>query len=305
VILKHASIVQGCAALIEKCVRNASGDRVLLQNLTLDHEQSAHIIADRRVRGVTFTGSTDAGRGIAQLAGQNLKKSVLELGGSDAYVVFSDCDFDKTVETCVTARLVNSGQSCVAGKRFIVEESIYDRFQKRFSEIAAAKKIGDPMTEGTDVGPLSHKKLRDDIQVLVDKSVAQGARLLSGGKTPPGPGFFYPVTVLGDVGENNTAFQMEIFGPVASLVRAKDRKEAIRLANATQFGLGGALFTQNVDEGLRIIEQDLQAGFVVLNDYVKSDPRLPFGGVKESGVGRELSQFGLYEFLNIQTVAQG
>jgi succinate-semialdehyde dehydrogenase / glutarate-semialdehyde dehydrogenase len=253
------------------------------------------------VRAVTLTGSTPAGKAVAAQAGAVLKKTVLELGGSDGYVVLDDADLDLAAETCVNSRLINAGQSCIAAKRFIVLESVLEPFTSRFVALMKGKKVGDPLAEGTDVGPLARHDLRDDLHKQVRSSIEKGATLLMGGHVPPGEGAYYPPTVLTDVKPGMPAYDEEMFGPVASILIATDEADAVRIANDTVFGLGGAVFTRDLARGERVA-RSLDAGATFVNSLVASDPRLPFGGVKESGYGRELGVFGIREFVNIKTV---
>jgi succinate-semialdehyde dehydrogenase/glutarate-semialdehyde dehydrogenase len=239
---------------------------------------------------------------VASRAGQALKKTVLELGGSDPYVVLEDADLEMAADACVSSRLINSGQSCIAAKRFIVLEPVRRRFEELFVEKMKARKTGDPLEPGVDLGPLARRDLRDAVHQQVQATVAAGARVLLGGTVPDGPGAFYPPTVLTDVKKGMTAFDEEVFGPVAAIVPAKDEAEAIRLANDSPFGLGAAVFTRDLARGERIAARALEAGNCFVNAFVRSDPRLPFGGIKESGYGRELSSFGIREFVNIKTV---
>jgi succinate-semialdehyde dehydrogenase/glutarate-semialdehyde dehydrogenase len=231
-----------------------------------------------------------------------LKKTVLELGGSDPYLVLEDADLEAAAETCVSSRLVNSGQSCIAAKRFIVMEPVLRRFEELFVEKMRARKMGDPLQPGVDVGPQARRDLRDDLHRQVEESVKAGAKLLLGGQVPAGPGAFYPPTVLTGVRKGMPAFDEETFGPVAAIIAAKDEEDAVRLANDSPFGLGAAVFTRDVKRGERIAAEGLEAGSCFVNSFVKSDPRLPFGGIKESGYGRELAEFGIREFVNIKTV---
>jgi succinate-semialdehyde dehydrogenase/glutarate-semialdehyde dehydrogenase len=254
------------------------------------------------VKAVTLTGSTPAGQSVAARAGAVLKKTVLELGGSDPYVVLEDADLELAAETCATSRLINSGQSCIAAKRFIVLEPVRRRFEELFVEKMRARKMGDPLEPGVDLGPLARRDLRDSVHEQVERSVRGGARVLLGGKPADGKGAFYPATVLTDVRKGMAAFDEEVFGPVAAVVPARDEDEAIRLANDSPFGLGAAVFTRDVARGERIAARSLEAGNCFVNAFVRSDPRLPFGGVKESGYGRELSHFGIREFVNVKTV---
>jgi succinate-semialdehyde dehydrogenase/glutarate-semialdehyde dehydrogenase len=301
-LLKHASNVPGCALAIEEIFLAAGFPEGLFRTLLIPGSQVAPVIEHPLVRGVTLTGSTPAGVAVASKAGEVLKKTVLELGGSDPYVVLEDADLDATVATCTTARLINSGQSCIAAKRFIVVEAVRKRFEERFVASMAATKMGDPTQEDTVVGPQARADLRDELHDQVVRSIQAGARCLLGGEVPPGPGAYYPPTVLTDVGPGMPAYTEELFGPVAAVIPVSDEAEALRVANDTVFGLGAAVFTRDVERGTRIATEELEAGACFVNAFVRSDPRLPFGGVKESGYGRELSPFGILEFVNIKTV---
>jgi len=258
------------------------------------------------VRAVTFTGSTRGGRAVASHAGAALKKTVLELGGSDPYVVLEDADVEEAARICVTARFLNSGQTCVAAKRFVVVDAVRKAFTECVVELARAKTVGDPRgVPPPDIGPMAREDLRDTLRVQVEGSVQMGARLLLGGDMPDGPGFYHSVTVLDDVRPGASAYSEETFGPVAAIVPVANEDEAIAVANGTSYGLGAAIFTRDVKRGERLARERLAAGCVAVNDFVRSDPRLPFGGVKESGWGRELSEFGLREFVNVKTVVVG
>jgi succinate-semialdehyde dehydrogenase / glutarate-semialdehyde dehydrogenase len=251
---------------------------------------------------VTLTGSVSAGRAVARVAGENLKKTVLELGGSDAYVVLADADLDAAAELCTRSRLINSGQSCIAAKRFVVDRSIAARFEQSMVARMRAAVMGDPMRDDTDVGPLAREDLRDELHRQVTDSVARGARLLLGGEVPRQPGAWFPPTVLADVGPGMPAYEEELFGPVAAIIPADGEEAAIRIANDSRFGLGAAVLTRDRERGAAIAENELAAGSCFVNSLVKSDPRLPFGGVRDSGYGRELGEFGIREFVNIKTV---
>jgi succinate-semialdehyde dehydrogenase / glutarate-semialdehyde dehydrogenase len=301
-VLKHSSNVTGCALAIEAIFREAGFPEDLFRTLVVPSKDVKGIISHDKIRGVTLTGSTAAGKSVAEAAGSVLKKSVLELGGSDPYIVLEDADIEKAAEMCVISRLINSGQSCIAAKRFIVVEDVYKEFEGTFTQKMRMKVMGDPMLEGTNVGPQARADLRDEIHEQVMKSVKMGASVLLGGELPEGKGAYYPPTVLSNVEREMPAYREELFGPVASLIKVKDEKEAIRIANDTVFGLGGAVFTRDVKRGERIAREELNAGNCFVNDFVKSDPRLPFGGVRESGYGRELSTHGIREFMNIKTV---
>ena len=301
-LLKHASNVSGCALAIERLFADAGLPAGLLRTLLVSSQAVPALIADPRVRGVTLTGSTTAGRKVAALAGAALKPCVLELGGSDPYVVLSDADLDHAAETCAQARLVNGGQSCVSGKRFIVVESTRPAFEQKFLARLQARHVGDPLLADTDIGPLARTDLRDELHAQVLASVKKGARLLLGGTLPKGRGAYYPVTALSNVRPGMPAYDEELFGPVATIISAKDEADALRIANDTPYGLGAALFTRDRRRGETLARERLDAGMVFVNDFVRSDASLPFGGVKDSGFGRELSEFGIHAFVNIKTV---
>jgi len=301
-LLKHASNVMGCALAIEAVFQEAGFPTDLFRALVIGSRGVRAVIEAPQVKAVTLTGSGPAGAAIAAAAGTALKKTVLELGGSDPYVVLADADLREAVATCVNSRLINSGQSCIAAKRFIVVRSIRDEFVERFVETMRAKRMGDPLEEGVDVGPQARRDLRDELHDQVVRSVERGARLLLGGRIPPGPGAFYPPTVLDDVRPGMPAYDEELFGPVAAIITAEDEEDAVRLANDSSFGLGAAVFTMDVQRGERLARDRLDAGACFVNSFVKSDPRLPFGGIKQSGFGRELGIFGIREFVNIKTV---
>jgi succinate-semialdehyde dehydrogenase/glutarate-semialdehyde dehydrogenase len=268
----------------------------------LENARVAEVIADERIAAVTLTGSTRAGRAVASQSGAVLKKTVLELGGSDPYLVLEDADLQLTVEACATSRLINCGQSCIAAKRIVVVDGVLEEFERRFVERMSAARMGDPTDEAVDIGPLARHDLRDNLHRQVAESVEAGAKLLLGGEIPDGPGAFYPPTVLTDVRAGMPAFDEELFGPVAAIVPVADEEEGITLANSTMYGLGAAVFTADVARGERIAAQRLDAGACFVNEFVRSDPRLPFGGIKQSGYGRELSSFGIREFVNVKTV---
>ncbi len=301
-VLKHASNVPGCALAIEDVFRQAQLPTDAFRTLLIGGKATKAVIRNRLVRAVTLTGSTAAGKDVASTAGKVLKKSVLELGGSDPYLILDDADVAQAAATCAASRLINSGQSCIAAKRFIVVAAVREEFEGRFVAHMRAAKMGDPLDEENTVGPLARHDLRDDLHAQVTRSIDAGARCLLGGAIPDGPGAFYPPTVLTDVRKGMPAFDEELFGPVAAIVPVKDERAAIRAANDSPFGLGAAVFTRDVDRGERIAATALEAGSCFVNDFVKSDPRLPFGGVKESGYGRELSHHGIKEFVNIKTV---
>jgi len=300
-ILKHAPNVSRCALEIEQVFREAGFPDGLFRAVLLSNEGAGRVIADPRVHAVTLTGSDRAGSQVAEQAGRHLKKTVLELGGSDPFIVLEDADLDRAVVTAAEARLINSGQSCIAAKRFIVAESVAERFVGQFAEALQGRKVGDPLDPATQVGPQARLDLRANLHSQVQESVKRGARLLLGGKVAPGPGAFYPPTLLVAVEPGMPAFDQETFGPVAAVIVAKDEADAIRLANASRYGLGASVWTADQERGERIA-RELEVGSVFVNGFVKSDPRLPFGGVKRSGYGRELSEYGLREFVNVKTV---
>ena len=300
-ILKHASNVPQCALAIEDVFRRAGFAEGVFQTLLIGSEMVDGIIADNRIAAVTLTGSEGAGRSVASVAGKNLKKTVVELGGSDPFVVMPSADMDQAVSTAVTARMINNGQSCIAAKRFIIHEKIYDEFLKRFVAGVSAIRIGDPMDEKTQLGPLATGAIRDQLDNQVRASVAAGARLATGGKKLDREGFFYAPTVLTEIPPQAPAASEELFGPVASVFKAKDVTDAIRLANGTTFGLGASAWTRDTAERERFIA-DIESGLLFINGMVVSDPRLPFGGIKNSGFGRELGEFGIREFVNIKSV---
>jgi len=301
-VLKHASNVFGCALAIEEVFRRAGFPEALFRALLVGSGAVDGILEHPRLAAATLTGSTGAGRAVAAKAGGELKKTVLELGGSDPYVVLADADLDAAVETCVESRLINSGQSCIAAKRFVVVREVAGEFTRRFVERMAAKRMGDPLDEANDLGPQARRDLRDDLHDQVRRSIDRGARCLLGGEVPDGPGAFYPPTVLAGVGPGMPAYEEELFGPVAAVIEVADEEEAIRVANDSPFGLGAAVFTRDLARGEEIAARRLEAGCCFVNALVKSDPRLPFGGVKDSGYGRELSDFGIREFVNVKTV---
>jgi len=300
-VLKHASNVPGCALAIEEIFTQAGFPKGVFRTLLIGSTQVKAVIEHPRVRAVTLTGSTPAGKAVAAQAGAVIKKTVLELGGSDAYIVLEDADLDLAVSTCTTSRLINSGQSCVNAKRFVIVEPLLAAFTERLVASMRAKTMGDPLAEGTDIGPQARRDLRDDLHTQVLDSIAQGATLLLGGEVPPGVGSFYPPTVLTDVKPGMPAYDEELFGPVAAIIAARDEADAVRIANDSVFGLGAAVFTKDLARGERIA-RELEAGCTFINALVASDPRLPFGGIKEAGYGRELGSYGIREFMNVKTV---
>jgi len=301
-LLKHASNVPGCALAIEEVLHQAGVPHDLFRTLLLPSREVEALIKDENIAAITLTGSVAAGRSVATAAGSVLKKCVLELGGSDAYVILEDADVQAAAKVAATARMVNGGQSCIAGKRFIVVRSILEPFEKAMVEAMRAYEMDDPTREGTKLGPMQSAKARDEIHRQVTQSVERGARLLLGGKVPDKPGAWYPATVLSDVRPGQPAHDEEVFGPVAAVIAAEDEGDAIRIANASEFGLGSGVLTADLDRGRRIASQELEAGLSFVNENVRSDPRAPFGGVKHSGYGRECSGYGIKEFVNIKTV---
>jgi len=302
VLLKHASNVCGCALAIESVFRAAGLPDGAFQTLLVGSDRVPALVGHPLVRAVTLTGSTAAGQRVAALAGAALKKCVLELGGSDPYVILADADLERAAAVCAQARLVNSGQSCIAAKRFIVVEKVAAEFERRLVERMAACRTGSPLDPGVDVGPLARADLRTELHAQVQASVRRGARRLLGGRPLPGPGWYYAPTVLAGVRPGMPACDEELFGPVAAIVRARDEAAALAAANATPFGLGAAVFTRDRRHGRQLAVQDLEAGLVFVNSQVRSDPALPFGGIRQSGFGRELGSFGVREFVNAKTV---
>jgi succinate-semialdehyde dehydrogenase/glutarate-semialdehyde dehydrogenase len=301
-LLKHASNVCGCALAIGEVFREAGAPEGLFGVLLIGGARVGGVIAAPEVHAVTLTGSTPAGRAVAAAAGSALKKTVLELGGSDPYVILEDADLDAAAETCAAARLINSGQSCIAAKRFIVPRAVHDAFVERFVAAMRARRMGEPTDETVQVGPQARRDLRVELHGQVVESLKRGARVILGGEPAPGPGAFYPPTVLLQVRPGMPAYEEELFGPVASVIAAEDEEDAIRIANDSAFGLGAAVFSRDAARAERIAADRLEAGSCFVNAFVRSDPRLPFGGIKGSGYGRELSHFGIREFVNVKTV---
>ena len=300
-LLKHASNVPQCALALEQLFTDAGAPRGVFQTLLIGSDRVDTVIADRRVAAVTLTGSEPAGRQVASTAGREIKKSVLELGGSDPFIVMPSADIDAAAGVAVKARTINNGQSCIAAKRFIVHDRVADEFTRRFVDGMRALRVGDPLSLDTDIGPLATLQILEELERQVADSVRRGARLLTGGARRPGPGNFYEPTVITDIPADSPAYRDEMFGPVAALFRVTDIEEALRIANDTTFGLAAAAWTRDESEADRLA-RDLDAGTVFINGMVASDPRFPFGGVKHSGFGRELGPWGLREFVNIKTV---
>jgi succinate-semialdehyde dehydrogenase/glutarate-semialdehyde dehydrogenase len=300
-LLKHASNVPQCALAIEDIFLRAGFPAGAFQTLLIGSDGVEKILNDKRVVAATLTGSEAAGRSVAGIAGKQIKKTVLELGGSDPFIVMPSANLDQAVTTAVKARTLNNGQSCIAAKRFIIASGIYEAFERNFVAQMRGLRVGDPMEESTDIGPLATPQILKDLDEQVRKAVASGARVLTGGKQPERSGNFYEPTVLTNISEQSPVYCEEVFGPVALLFRVETMEQAIRLANATTFGLGAAVWTNDPQEQAEFIDE-LEAGCVFINGMVASDPRLPFGGVKNSGYGRELGEFGIREFVNVKTV---
>ncbi len=301
-VLKHAPNTFGCALMIEEVFRDAGFPEHLFRSLLIDIDETTRVIHDPRVAAVTITSSVNAGRAVAAEAGKALKKCVLELGGSDPYIVLEDADIDQAVKVGITARFQNSGQTCIAAKRFIVVDAVYEAFRQKFVAAVGQLKMGDPADKEVYIGPQARMDLRDGLADQVQRTLDAGATALIGGEIPAGDGAFYPPTVLADVKPGMAAWSEELFGPVATLIRVADEAEAIAVANDTDFGLSGSVWTQNLSRGERIASQQIESGAAFVNDMSKSDPRVPFGGIRQSGYGRELGIFGIREFVNIHSV---
>ncbi len=301
-VLKHASNVFGCALEIENIIKAAGFPENVFRTLLIPGSEVNSVIENELIVAVTLTGSTEAGKKVAEKAGSLLKKTVLELGGSDAYVVLHDADLELAAETCVNSRIINSGQSCIAAKRFIVEQPVLKEFTDLFLKKMESKVMGDPIDPTTDIGPQARTDLRDELHEQVKKSIKMNAKCILGGYIPEGNNAFYPPTILTDVKKGMPAYDEELFGPVAAIISAGDEDEAIRIANDSVFGLGAAIFSKDIARAETIAATKIQAGSCFVNALVKSDSRLPFGGIKQSGYGRELSYYGIKEFVNIKTV---
>lgn len=302
VVLKHASICTGSGLMLVNVCTEAGLPEGLFDMLLIDHDTSDKIIEHRLVRGVTMTGSDTAGRHISRKAAQHLKKTVLELGSNDAYLVLEDADLELAVKTCVKGRLYNNGQTCVSAKRFVVTAAVYDAFTSAFVEAMQAIKLGDPMLEESQLGPVASKEQFDKLAEQVTKSVTGGAELLCGGNPPKGTGQFYPATVLGNCQPGTPAYDDELFGPVASVIKARDDADAMRIANDSRYGLGGGIFTKNEDKAIELARNHFDTGMVHINSFDAIDPNMPFGGVKDSGYGREHGGFGMKEFVNAKAI---
>lgn len=301
-LLKHASNVTGCARAIQSVFEEAGVPEGLFSHLAIPGSRVAGVIEHPLVKAVTLTGSEKAGSSVAAHAGKHIKKTVLELGGSDAYLILEDADLDLAAEVCAYSRLINAGQSCIGAKRFIPVAAVYDEFLERFRTRMAESILGDPFDRTADMGPLARLDLREQLHSQVLQSIEKGAKCVLGGQLFPAPGAFYPPTILTEVEKGMPAYDEELFGPVAAVIRAKDERDAIRIANDSVFGLGSAVFSQDLARAEAIAAKELEAGSCFVNSFVRSDPRLPFGGIKTSGYGRELSRYGILEFVNIKTI---
>lgn len=302
ILLKHAQSVTGSALLLEKIYKEAGLPKDLFKVIIINHDQSDKIIEHELVRGVTLTGSPEAGKIIGGKAGENLKKAVLELGSNDAYLVLEDANIKKAVEWCVMGRIYNNGETCVAAKRFVVTEKVYDDFKEAFVEKMKNLKAGNPTSDDSDLGPMAREDLREELHKQVEDSVKKGAAVLCGGNIPEGDGYYYPATVLANVKPGQPAYDDELFGPVASLIKAKDDEDAMRIANDSRFGLGGGIFSEDVDKAVELASKYFDTGMVFINSFGLAQPNMPFGGVKNSGYGREHGGFGLKEFVNIKAI---
>jgi len=300
-ILKHASNVPKCALQIEEVFRDAGFPKNAFRTLLIGSSQVKSVLENKKVKAATLTGSGPAGSAVASTAGAQIKKTVLELGGSDPYLILEDADLDHAADQCMQSRLLNAGQSCIGAKRFIVLDEVYEEFLEKFTTKMKSAKYGDPKSD-VKFGPLARKDLRDEVHGQVLKSVQKGATLHLGGSLPTGKGAFYPPTILTNVKPGMPAYEEEIFGPIASVIKVKDEAEAIKVANDTEFGLGACVFTKDIKRGEDIAKNKLEAGCCFVNQFVKSDPRIPFGGINTSGYGRELSYYGIREFVNIKSV---
>ncbi|MDO6854627.1 NAD-dependent succinate-semialdehyde dehydrogenase [Cellulophaga lytica] len=304
VLLKHAKNVTGCALKLKEIYEEAGLPKNLFQVLVINHSVSDDIIANQYVKGVTLTGSTPAGKHVAVKAAEVIKKTVLELGSNDAYIVLDDADISKAAKICASARIYNNGQTCIAAKRFIVVDSVYDEFKKEFVNIMQNMSYGDPTNNDNDLGPIARKDLREQLHNKVEESVENGAEILCGGKIPDTNGYYYPSTVLGNVTPGQPAYSQELFGPVASLIKAKDNTDAMRIANDSKFGLGGGIFSENEDKAMDLAKNYFDTGMIHINSYGLAYPNMPFGGVKNSGYGREHGGFGIKEFVNAKAITQ-
>ena len=302
ILLKHAENVTGTGLMLQKIYEKAGLPKNLFTVLKITHDQSDKIIKHKLVRGVTLTGSPDAGRAIAKKAGAALKKTVMELGSNDAYIVLEDADLNLAVKMCVQGRIYNNGETCVAAKRFVVVDKVYDEFRDAYVEQMKKIKHGDPTDKDSKIGPMAREDLRETLHEQVEKSVKKGAKILCGGEMPKGKGFFYPATVLENVKSGQPAYDDELFGPVASLIRAKDEEDAMRIANDSKYGLGGGIFSKNEKKAMELASKHFDTGMVFINGFGLAQPNMPFGGVKNSGYGREHGGFGMKEFVNEKAI---
>lgn len=305
ILLKHASNVTGTGKLLESIFQAAGLPKNLFTVLVIDHDQSDKLFKHKLVRGVTLTGSPDAGKAIGKKASAELKKTVLELGSNDAYLILEDADIEHAVQQCVKGRIYNNGETCIAAKRFIVVEPVYEGFKEAFVSAMKDLKMGNPNDDSTELGPMARKDLRETLHEQVEKSKAQGAKILCGGTIPDGEGYFYPATVLEKVTEGQPAYEEELFGPVASLIKAKNTEDAMRIANDSIYGLGGGIFSKDTENAIELAEKHFDTGMVFINTFGLSEPNMPFGGVKDSGYGREHGGFGMKEFVNIKSILIG
>lgn len=302
VILSHSENVTGCALEIEKIIHTSGIPADLFRTILVQNENMKPVIQHNGIAAVTLTGSTRAGKIVASQAGEALKKTVLELGGSDPSIILADANLKQAAESCVNSRTLNSGQSCIAAKRFVVVEEVYDEFVSEFKNLMESKKVGDPFDEATDIGPMAREDLRDGLHEQVQKSIEAGANCILGGEKPGAAGSFYPVTILENLTKGMPAYDEELFGPVASIIKVQDEEEAVQVANDSIYGLGASIYSKDVEKAEKIAAEQLEAGCCFVNEFVKSDPRLPFGGIKQSGYGRELGLYGIREFVNTKTV---
>ncbi|APG48959.1 NAD-dependent succinate-semialdehyde dehydrogenase [Phaeobacter porticola] len=302
VLLKHASNVTGSGQLLQEIYESADLPKGLFQALVISHDQSDNLIGHDLVRGVTLTGSDGAGRKVGAKAAEAVKKTVLELGSNDAYIVLEDADIEAAVQTCVSGRTYNNGETCIAAKRFVVVDAIYDTFRDAFVKAMRNLKPGDPTGDEADIGPMAREDLREELHQQVEDSVGAGAKILCGGEIPIGDGFFYPATVLDNVTPGQPAYDDELFGPVAALIRAKDADDAMRIANDSRFGLGGGIMTTDTDKAIALARDHFDTGMVFINGFGLAIPNMPFGGVKDSGYGREHGGFGMKEFVNVKSI---
>lgn len=301
-VLKHAGNVFGMAEKIEQMFADAGFPSHVFKNLLIDGKTASELISHPAIRGITFTGSDGTGKKVAEQAGKQVKKTVLELGSNDAYLVLDDADLELAIKTCVQGRMINNGQTCVSAKRFVVVDSLYDEFKAGIIEQFKGLKLGDPMDENTDLGPMAREDLRDKLHDQVQKSIKAGAKVVLGGEIPTQTGFYYPATLIENLSPGMPAYDDELFGPVASLIKAKDNEDAMRIANDSRYGLGGGIFSKDEKQAVELAKKYFDTGMVNINGYGLAQPNLPFGGVKDSGYGREHGGFGIREFVNIKTI---